>query len=228
MTGLHEALAAVPSFRDLDETGVAALAEQCAVRDHAPGAVVLSQGEPCAGLGIVVHGQVRLLRSSPAGREQVLRIVGPGRSFNDIAATDGGPNAASVIAGLASRVALLPRAALLRLLDERPDVARTMIELAARRERGALETVEDAALHSVSGRVARLLLRCATRDQQLIDGAPDACAHITQQDIAALTGSVREVVQRALKDLEQAGAIRLGRADVSILDTSILETRALD
>lgn len=228
MTEVRDAVAAVPGFRGLDARAVTALARQCAVRDHDPGALVVVQDEPCAGLGVVVRGRVRLLRGSPAGREQVLRLVGPGRSFNDVAAIDGGVNAASAAASLRSRVALLPHAALARLLEDRPRVAAAMLELAVRRERAALEALEDAALHSVAGRVARLLLRCADGDQQLFDGAPEACAHVTQQDIAALTGSVREVVQRALKDLEQQGAIRLGRAEVRIVDKAVLGTRAAD
>lgn len=228
MSELDDALAAVPGLRGLDARAVTALAGQCALRDHGPGALVVVQDEPCAGLGVVVRGRVRELRGSPAGREQVLRIVGPGRSFNEAAAIDGGTNAASVVADLDTRVALLPRAALARLLEDHPRVAGSMLGLAARRERNALEALEGATLHSVTGRVARLLLRCADGDQRLFDGAPEACAHVTQQDVAALTGSVREVVQRALKELERQGAIRLGRAEVRIVDAARLRARAAD
>jgi CRP/FNR family transcriptional regulator len=56
-----------------------------------------------------------------------------------------------------------------------------------------------------------------------VEGVPHACAHITQEELAALAGSVREVVQRALKTLENAGAIRLGRARIDILDPDVLE-----
>ena len=53
--------------------------------------------------------------------------------------------------------------------------------------------------------------------------APAACARLTQHQLAAMTGSVREVVQRALKILEKDGAIRLERARIIILDPSVLE-----
>ena len=226
MNDLGRALASVPAFRGLDERAIATIARRCSLREHEPEGVVMFQDEPCAGLGLVRSGQVRVLRSSVEGREQVLRIVGAGRSFNDTAAIDGGPNAATVIANVASSVALLPREALLELLDAHPPIARNMLELGARRERAMIEMVEDAALHSILGRVARLLLRCAEGDQQLIEGVPDACAHITQQEIAALTGSVREVAQRALKRLEQEGAIRMRRAGVSILDRELLRSHS--
>jgi len=228
MPDLAAALAAAPCFAALDEAAIADTARQCTVEEHDSGSIILSQDEACAGLGVVLNGRVRLLRSSPDGREQVLRIAGPGRTFNEAAAIDGGGNPATVAAILPSRVATLGRAWLMRLLDNHPGFCRTMLELAAARERSALQVAEDAALRSVPSRVARLLLRCATADQHLIDGAPDACERITQQDIAELTGSVREVVQRALKQLEQAGAIRLGRADVEVLDVDALRAQASD
>ena len=58
---------------------------------------------------------------------------------------------------------------------------------------------------------------------QVVKGAGDACGRLTQHQIATMTGSVREVVQRALKALEKDGAIRLERARVVVLDPSALE-----
>ena len=54
-------------------------------------------------------------------------------------------------------------------------------------------------------------------------GKGSTCARLTQHQIAAMTGSVREVVQRALKALERDGAIRLERARVVVLDPKALE-----
>lgn len=226
MNELQAALAAVPFLRTLNEADIARLARRVEVREFPAGSVVLTEGDPCAGRGVVVSGEVRVVRSSVEGREQVLRILGPGRSFNDVAAVDGGPNPGSVVASLPATVALLPHRAFLRLLDDHPLLARAVLELVAQRLRSVVEIVEDSALHSVVGRVARVLLRCADGERALMEGAPDACEHITQEDIAAMTGSVREVVQRALKHLEQEGAIELGRAEVHITDPATLRRAA--
>lgn len=222
MDDIRDALLSVPYFKRLNTEAIAALADRANVRKCQARETILIQDEPCAGLGVVVSGQVRVLRTSSEGREQVLRILGPGRSFNDVAAIDGEPNPATVVAMTDSKVVLLSRPALMRLLDAQPDITKAMLLLMAHRQRFLVEMIEDAALHSVVGRVARLLLRCASGNQPLIEGAADACQRVTQQDIAAMAGSVREVVQRALKLLEQEGAIRLGRAEIIIVDTNIL------
>jgi CRP/FNR family transcriptional regulator len=58
------------------------------------------------------------------------------------------------------------------------------------------------------------------------EGGSGACARLTQHQIATMTGSVREVVQRASKAREKDGAIRLERARVVVLDPSPLERRS--
>jgi CRP-like cAMP-binding protein len=56
----------------------------------------------------------------------------------------------------------------------------------------------------------------------LVEGAPEACTRITHEEIAAMVGSVREVVQRSLKELERAGVIKLERARIQILNPDAL------
>ncbi|HEX7734844.1 MAG TPA: helix-turn-helix domain-containing protein [Ktedonobacteraceae bacterium] len=67
------------------------------------------------------------------------------------------------------------------------------------------------ALRHISARVAKILLEQEASSQE--GGSP---YHLTQQEMAALAGTAREVVGRALKELEMAGAIemRQGRAVV--------------
>jgi CRP/FNR family cyclic AMP-dependent transcriptional regulator len=70
----------------------------------------LIEGKPCEGLYFVIQGQVRLTRGSAEGREHVLRVLGPGATFNDIAVFDGGPNSDGAMAVGATTVGLIPKA----------------------------------------------------------------------------------------------------------------------
>ncbi|MFI5338582.1 MAG: helix-turn-helix domain-containing protein [Candidatus Methylomirabilales bacterium] len=63
---------------------------------------------------------------------------------------------------------------------------------------------------------------CTRGHQTLVEGEGGASARLTQHQIAAMTGSMREVVQRALKALERDGAIRLELARVVVLDPNAL------
>ena len=86
----------VPYFADLDEARLRALAASVRERKCDTGAMVLLEGEPCEGFGFVVSGRVKVLKVSAEGKEHVLRLLGPGRTFNDVPVFDGGPNPGSI------------------------------------------------------------------------------------------------------------------------------------
>jgi CRP-like cAMP-binding protein len=183
---------------------------------------VALEGERCEGLYFVLSGRVRAVKISEEGREQVLRVLGPGRTFHDVPVFDGGPNPATFTALEATTAGLVPKATILALVDKYPSVAKAVIRVLASRLRALTVMIEDLSLRGVVARVAKLLLDCSRGQETLIEGIGGACVRITQQDIAAMTGSVRVVVQRALKTLESDGAIKLQRARIHVLDPAAL------
>lgn len=213
----------VPYFAELDEEVLKGLSAQVRERKLEAGELILMEGDPCEGLYVVISGRVKVFKLSAEGKEQVIRILGPGRTFNDVPVFDGGPNPGSVAAMEASIVSLIPKAQILGMVEQHPKMAKAVIRLLASRLRALTLMIEDLSLRGVVARVAKLLLDCARGHQTLIEGGPSACTHLTQHQIATMTGSVREVVQRALKALEKDGAIRLERARVVILDPARLE-----
>jgi CRP/FNR family transcriptional regulator len=76
--------------------------------------------------------------------------------------------------------------------------------------------VEDLSFKHVIGRIAKILLKYAG------DGTGTG-QRLTQQDMAAMAGTVREIVGRSLKALENEGAIRLDHHRIVIINKEILE-----
>jgi CRP/FNR family transcriptional regulator, cyclic AMP receptor protein len=223
MGALIDVLRQVPYFAELEPDLLKGLAAQVRERKLEAGELILMDGDPCEGLYVVISGRVKVFKLSAEGKEQVLRILGPGRTFNDVPVFDGGPNPGSAAAMEAVTVSLIPKAQILRLVEQQPKVAKAVIRLLASRLRALTLVIEDLSLRSVTARVAKLLLDCTRGHETLVESGAGACARLTQHQIAAMTGSVREVVQRALKTLEKDSAIRLERARVVILDTKTLE-----
>lgn len=222
MAGTMEALRQVTYFADLPAGALRDLAGQVRQRSYRTGEMVVLEGEKCDGLYFVIRGRVRVFKVSAKGREQVLRILGPRRTFNDVPVFDGGPNPASIAALEPTTVGLIPKGAIHALIDAHPVVAKAVIRLLASRLRAHTLMIEDLALRGVAARVAKLLLDCSRGQAVPIEGATGPCVRITQQDIAAMTGSVRVVVQRALKALESDSAIRLQRARIQVVDAGAL------
>src|SRR5512140_3033771 len=93
--GKYEELRGVPYFARLNEDVLGELARIAVTRRFERGDVLFLEGELNDGLYLLRSGRVRIYKTSPEGREQVLAIVGTGESFNEVPVFDDGPNPAS-------------------------------------------------------------------------------------------------------------------------------------
>lgn len=215
-----ELVRSAPYFAHLDETALRAVAEGAIRRRYGEGEIIFLEGDPCAGLCIVEKGRVKLFKVSQEGREQIVKLLGPGEFFNEVAVLDGGPNPVSAMAALESTLRVIGRDTMVDLLGRHPAIAVGVIENLAARARHLLSLVEDLSLRTVSSRLAKLLLTEAAAD----DEAP---RRMTQQEMAAQLGTVREMVSRALRSFEEEGLIRFDRHRIVVLDVEGLERKAM-
>ncbi len=203
-------------FDDLAVEDLEALGAAMFQRSYPAGQIVLLEGAASSVLYVVQAGRLKLFKTSPRGREQVLRLLRPGDMFNEVAVFDEGPNPASAQAIEDCTLYLLRRRDLMRFVAERPGIALATTRTFARRLREALALVEDLAFRDVTSRLAKILLE--DRD----GGAP----RLTQELLAAMAGSRREVVGRALKALSLEGAVKLERGRIHVRDRAMLERLA--
>lgn len=143
-----------------------------------------------------------------------MHLVAAGSTFNEVPALDGGPNPASVAALEPTRVYVIRSADLFTMLHTRPSVAEAVIRTMAGRLRQMVSLVEDLSLYQVSTRIAKILLEREHIAEQSIREH-----HLTQQELAALAGTVREVVGRVLKGLEASGIIEVHYGSIVVLDS---------
>jgi CRP/FNR family transcriptional regulator len=207
----REVLRRIPLFAQLGPDDLAHVAAVTMERHYERGDLIVLEGDPGGALHYVHSGLVKVFKTSPSGKEQVLRLIAAGHTFNDVPALDGGPNPASVAAMERSTVYVIRRAELRTLIMTRPEVAEAVVRTLTSALRHLVSLVEDLSLRHVTARVAKILLEQEGASQQ-----SQHAYHLTQQEMAALAGTAREVVGRSLKELEMAGAIemRQGRAVV--------------
>lgn len=206
-----EKLQQIPLFAKLGSEDLAQVAAMALERRYERGDIILLEGTVGGALHYVLSGLVKIFKTSPGGREQVLRLIATGYTFNDVPALDGGPNPAGAAAMEPTTVYVIRREDLRKLFMTRPEVAEAVVQNLASSLRHLVMLVENLSLHHVTARVAKILL-----DQEEASQQAHHPYHLTQQEMAALAGTAREVVGRSLKELEMAGAIemRLGRVVV--------------
>lgn len=202
----------VPYFGTLDDAALEAVAREMTAHHYRVGEVIFLEGDPDAGLHLIATGLCRVFRISEAGREHVLATLGPGDSCNEVPVVDGGPNPANLAALEDSTVWVISGESLTRLRQQYPVLNEIIIKNLAMRCRQLVQRVYNLTFLSVTGRLAAFLLQQVDRSNALNR------RRWTQDEIAAHLDTVREMVGRALKELQVAELITIDRHRIEILD----------
>ncbi|MBI4506235.1 MAG: Crp/Fnr family transcriptional regulator [Chloroflexi bacterium] len=222
---LSAVLVSLGHFTHLTAEELAFLSAHTRRERYEGGGVLFLQDEPCHGMYVVESGLVRIFRVSPEGREQVLRLMRPGDAFNEVPIFDRGPNPASAQACVPTTVLAVEVDAVRCLLRSNPTVGEEALAYFATRLRHLVILVEDLSFRHVASRVARVLLQIE-RPAAGVGAGLDPGIILTQQELAALAGTAREVVARTLKEFVRVGIVRLDRGRIHVMDRDELERYA--
>lgn len=217
---IQQLLAAIPYFADLQPAFIHQLAQYARRQSYDVGQIAFLEGERNAGLYIVETGWLKVIKTSPEGREQVLQFIGPGETFNAVGVLAQDTNPATAIALEAVSLLVIPKQTILDLVYEHPDLAQVMIRHLAQRVQQLVQMVEDFSLRSIEARVARYLIDYGHQNSLT---RPNWA---TQAEIANRIGTVPDVLNRALRSLAKENLIRVERHQIHILDYERLEEKA--
>jgi CRP/FNR family transcriptional regulator len=210
-------LKSIPYFAGLDQAELQSVASLMFEKKVDRGELLLLEGETANEMYFVASGVVKIFKTSADGKEQILDISRPGASFADVPIFDEGPAPASAQAMGPVVIYGIRKSNLETILRQHPRVALNMTRVLAGRVRHLVSLVEDLSFKRVIGRVAKILLEHAG------DGISGPRPRLTQQEMAAMAGTAREVIGRSLKALEEEGAIRLDRQRIIITNKQALK-----
>jgi CRP-like cAMP-binding protein len=180
------------------------------------GDIFLFEGEWSEYLYFLIGGLVKVYKTSSSGKEQILHIAPPGESLNDVSTFDGGSNQASMFAMTPVNLYAVHKEDLMTILQAHPRIYVNILKALAYRIRRDSNLVEELSSTQVMARLAKLLLGKYAGEEATVG------LWLTQQDMANMIGTCREVVNRSLKIMEEKGAIRLGRHRVVVVDRNVL------
>ncbi len=220
-----QTLQKVPLFADLSDTELKFLAQRAVPRQFSPGELIFSEGEPCAGLWVIESGRVRIFKSSPSGREQVLAIETPGNSVAELPVFDGGNYPASAAAvDQDTTVLFVSKQEFHSLCLVHPKVALKVLRVVGKRLRMLVAIIEELSFTTVRSRLISLLLRLARQGPKTAAGV-EIQLPASNQELAAQIGTVRELVSRNMSRLQAEGLIRIEGRSVIIPDLPALEAQ---
>jgi len=220
---LLAALRRLPLFNDLSEQELILIAERVTVSEHERGAIIFSEGDICRELLIVKEGMIKLIKTAPNGRQQLLSVERPGNSLAEIAVFDGGAYPAT--ATTASRTVLLRLDAerFHRVCLEHPEVAMKVVTVLGHRLRRMASLVESLSFSTVRGRLIAYLLYLAAEDGRTTAHGIEFELNENNEELAARLGTVRELVSRNLGRLYGDGLIQMRRRTVTVPSLAALK-----
>lgn len=184
------------------------------------GRTIFSVGGHATDVLFVVEGEVQVLLYSNNGREVSVRDLGPGSILGELAALDGKPRSASVVAASDVRLRMMTREDFLTCVESSPVAALWLTRRLAHEVRRLTERVFELSALNVQARLHCELLRMARGDGAVAARIPRAPTHA---ELANRIGTHREAVTREMRSLAQMNIIRNHRRSLEFLDIPELE-----
>ena len=216
-----QALRKISYFAEIDEALQRQLAQHAKRLKIDTGHVVLLEGDVSEAIYVVESGWLKSSKSSLNGREHVIKFIGTGETFNELSVLTDAENQTTVTALEPSTLFVLHQSDILSVLDKNPELSHTIIRRLASSVQFLLSMVEDLSLRSIDARLARYLVEQASENNTL-----HRPKWATQAELANHLGTVPNVLNRSLRNLEQEQLIKVERHQIEILDLSALIERA--
>jgi CRP/FNR family transcriptional regulator len=201
------------------------LAQTATERSFKSGDTIFDEGEMWPYLAFVRSGKVVYSLLSPDGKTHSLgeRLVHD--PLNESGTFDGGGATTRAEALTDCTLVLVPSEAVLHAARNDAELALGFLAASSQARRRSIDTIADLAFAHVLQRVAKFLMSYAPAAAGMAPGLPGV-ENLSQAQIAAAAGTVRDMAARALLRLKNANAVELDRGRVRALDRARLEAFA--
>ena len=192
-----ENLSGIDLLSDLDSGDLKKIEEACSFKRFADQEQVIDRQSESTDVYFVISGDVRVVNYSLSGREIALDDMAAGAYFGELAALDGEPRSASVMALSDCMIAATPQEQFLPLLEKHPSIALKVMKVLARVVRTSTDRIMDLSTLAANNRVQADLLRLA-KDHVDDSNTAEISPIPVHSDIASRASTTRETVARVL------------------------------
>jgi CRP-like cAMP-binding protein/uncharacterized protein (DUF2249 family) len=208
----------VAEFSDLPAEALTALALRATVHSARRGQHIAVEHSQWPYLGVVFEGAIALSSGDGAARQRIFYDVFPFEVFGEAEFFDGGTTAGRFVAlSKTVRYLRIPREVVLETGMLHPKLLFGIGEIVVQRKRELMQSLREQASTPILPRIAGVLLPYALPDRGLSPALPPL-PNMTQAQIAASAGTVKEVAARAIAELEQRHLLKRERGHIRFLD----------
>jgi len=212
---------------ELDPEEIAVVEKKCSWRTYGAGEQVIDQNSDTRDMFLVTAGRVRVVNYSLSGREITFDDLDPGGHFGELAALDGLPRSASVMALEEARIASLGCDQFHQLVLDHPEIALKLMKHLAHLVRTSTTRIMDLSTLGANNRIHGDVLRLARKASG--DGQSAVIKPIPiHSDVASRVSTTRETVARVMGDLARKGILERQKDALVVKDLVRLENMVED
>jgi CRP-like cAMP-binding protein len=198
-------------FRRLSPDDRARIAAVSHLREYARGDRIFSEGDSSDFFVSIVTGRVKVFKATPAGKEIILEIFGPGDPLGAVAVYQGGAFPASATALEPTTCLILARRDFFQLLEANPSMVRGVLTGLTTRLVELTRRITELTGGRVEARFARLFLKLADQMGRPDRGGVFIPMPLSRQELADLTGTTIETCIRIMSRRGKDDVIRTAR-----------------
>lgn len=213
-------------FTGIDDDAKQLMLEAATLREYAREQMLFTQGDPADAFFLVDGGSVKLLQSTPEGKEMIVRFIRPGEVIAAVALLPGGRFPVTAVASEVTRVATWPSARMRELVQRHPPLHANIMSAMAMHMQDALSQGRELATSRVPQRLAAMLLRLADRGGSEVPDGVLVKQALSREEMAEMIGTTLFTVSRILSEWQDAGIVSTRRQHVVLHDRARLSELA--
>ena len=219
----EEVLQETPLYRRLPPEERQRLAAVSRVKAYARGEMIFSEGDPGDIFFTIARGRVKVFKMTPAGKDLILEIFGPGDPLGAVAVYESRPYPASAMALEDTVCLLIRRQDFFGLLERHPTLVRSLLLGLTRRLMDLTNRLAELTGGHVEPRFARLFLKLADEMGKPAPGGIFIPLHLSRQELADLTGTTIETCIRIMSRWGKDGLVQTEKEGFLVVDRLALE-----
>jgi CRP-like cAMP-binding protein len=219
----EDLLRTTPVFRRLAAEDRARLAAVSRVREYARNDVIFEEGTPSECFYTIAAGRVKITKSTPAGKDVLLEVFGPGDPFGAVAVYEGRPFPASAVAMEDTTCLQVPRQTFFDLLERHPSLVRGLLLGLTHRLIELTNRMAELTGGRVEPRFARLFLKLADESGRPDRGGVFVPLPLSRQELADMTGTTIETCIRIMSRWGKQDVVRTEKDGFVVVDRKALE-----
>jgi len=211
-------------FAEAPDSDLEKIAQNSVERSIEEGEFFFFQGDPAEYLYVLTSGQVKLVQSSPNGKQVNIRTIQPWDMFAALGAVRKDATYPASAQALQDSAALVIKSNFMsEMMQTRPYLAVGLTRLMTSLIQEIQARFRELATERVEQRIAHTLLRLASQmGKRIENGVASVEMEFSRQDLAEMTGTTLFTVSRTLSEWEKSGVIEAGRERIKIKDLSEL------